>query len=90
MALIVQLEVLRRRAAGEIVTDAASFAAAVLKAAPALIEAARVVAEGGQWACETPIPRIGPSGFVEDWDDCGGCFPCRLNAARERLAEVEL
>jgi hypothetical protein len=83
MAMILQLEDLRQRA-----DDA--FQAALRQSAPALIEVARVVAEGGVWTCEGPIPRVGPRGRIEDWQDCRECLPCRLNVARERLAEVEL
>ncbi len=90
---VVQLDDLRRRAdAAPSLSQhaAADLAAAILEALPALIVAALVVAESGDWSCQEPIPRIGRSGDVEEWEDCGGCLGCRMNAAQERLAEVEL
>ena len=90
---IVRLDDLRRRAnTGPNLSQqaAAELAAAVVKALPALIEAARVVAESGDWSCQEPIPRIGRTGEVAEWEDCGGCLGCRMAAAQQRLAEVEL
>ncbi len=90
---IVHLDDLRRRAdaaPGLSQQAAADLAAAIVEALPALIEAAQVVSESGDWSCQEPIPRIGRSGDVEEWEDCGCCLGCRMNAAQERLAEVEL
>jgi hypothetical protein len=94
-AVIAQLEELRRQTQRQQVVagcsiDEQSFREALRRAAPALIEAARVVSEAGDWLCETPIPRIGSNGVAEDWEDWGSCFGCRLNGARAMLAEVEL
>ena len=89
---IVQLDDLRRRAdAGPSLSRqaAAELAGAVVKALPALIEAARAVAES-DWSCQEPIPRIGRGGEVEEWEDCGACLDCRMAAAQRRLAQVEL
>ncbi len=88
-AVIVQLEELRRQVGRRQERCDSAFRAALLKAAPALIAAAAVVAEG-DWECERPMARLGARGRVLDWEDCGTCSACRLKAARERLAEVEL
>jgi hypothetical protein len=82
-AVIAQLEELRRQTQRQQVVagcsiDEQSFREALRRAAPALIEAARVVSEAGDWLCETPIPRIGSNGVAEDWEDWGSCFGCRL------------
>jgi hypothetical protein len=69
---------------------AAELADAIIEALPALIEAAQVVSGSGDWSCEHPIPRIGRSGEIREWEDCGACLGCRMDAAQQRLAEVEL
>ena len=90
---IVRLDDLRRRKDAGPSSNrkaAAELAAAIVEALPALIQAARVVSESGEWSCQEPIPRIGRSGEVEEWEDCGACLGCRMAAAQEMLAEVEL
>ena len=52
--------------------------------------AARVVSESGEWECREPVPRVGRRGGVEELESCGRCLGCRMTAAQERLAEVEL
>ncbi len=91
--VIVEMDDLRRRATEERGRNrqaAAELADAIVKALPALIEAARVVSESGDWSCREPIPRMGRGGAVEELEPCGRCLGCRMNAAQERLAEVEL
>jgi hypothetical protein len=82
----------RRRGAPPRLTQelAAELADAIIDALPALIQAAQVVSGSGDWSCEKPIPRIGPGGAVVEWEDCGACLGCRMDAAQQRLAEVEL
>jgi hypothetical protein len=69
---------------------AAELADAIIEALPALIEAAQVVSGSGDWSCEQPIPRIGHGGEIREWEGCGACLGCRMDAAQQRLAEVEL
>jgi hypothetical protein len=69
---------------------AAELADAIIEALPALIEAAQVVSGSGDWSCEQPIPRIGRGGEIREWEGCGACLGCRMDAAQQRLAEVEL
>ena len=90
--VIVEMDELRRRATEERHTRqaVAEFADAVVKALPALIFTARVVSESGEWDCREPIPRVGRRGAVEELEPCGRCLGCRMTAAQERLAEVEL
>ena len=91
--VIVEMDELRRRATeerGRSRQAAAELAAAIVTALPALIEAARVVSESGDWPCRKPVPRVGRSGAVEELEPCGRCLGCRITAAQERLAEVEL
>jgi hypothetical protein len=90
---IVRLDDLRRRqdtGPSRNQKAAAELAAAIVEALPALIQAARVVSESGEWSCQEPIPRIGRGGDEEEWEDCGACLGCRMSAAQEMLAEVEL
>jgi hypothetical protein len=88
----VRLGDFRRRGAPPRLTQelAAELADAIIEALPALIEAAQVVSGSGDWSCDQPIPRIGCSGDVEEWENCGACLGCRMDAAQQRLAEVEL
>lgn len=90
--VIVEMDDLRRRAteSGRSRQAAAQLADAVVKALPALILAAKVVSESGEWVCQEPVPRVGRSGAVEELEPCGRCLGCRMTAAQERLAEVEL
>ena len=91
--VIVEMDELRRRATEERGRNrkaAAELADAVVKALPALIAAARVVSESGDWRCQDPIPRVGRRGGVEELEPCGRCLGCRMTAVQELLAEVEL
>ncbi len=91
--VIVEIDDLRRRATEERGRNrqaAAELADAIVKALPALIEAARVVSESGEWVCREPIPRVGRGGAVEEMEPCGRCLGCRMTAAQEALAEVDL
>ncbi len=91
-AVVVEMDDLRQRAAesGRNRHAAAALADAIVKALPALIMAARVVSESGEWPCREPIPRISRGGAVEEMEPCGRCLGCRMTAAQEALAEVEL
>jgi hypothetical protein len=91
--VIVEMDDLRRQATEERGRNrqaAAELADAIVKALPALIEAARVVSESGDWRCREPVPRVGRGGGVAELEPCGRCLGCRMTAAQELLAEVEL
>ncbi len=90
--VIVEIDDLRRRATENERSRqaAAELADAIVKALPALIEAARVVSESGDWQCREPVPRVGRGGAVEEMEPCGRCLGCRMTAAQEALAEVDL
>ncbi|HXM54683.1 MAG TPA: hypothetical protein VOB72_04775 [Candidatus Dormibacteraeota bacterium] len=68
----------------------AVLAAAMVTAFPALLQAADVVSGSGPWECQEPIPRVGRRGSVEEFERCERCFACRMDAAQQALAEVEL
>jgi hypothetical protein len=90
---IAEIDDLRRRATEEQGRNrraVAELADAVVKALPALIVAAKVVSESGEWACQEPIPRVGRGGAVEEFEPCGRCLGCRMTTAQDMLAEVEL
>ena len=90
---VVQMDDLRRRDTDErrqTRQAMAAFADAIVDALPALIEAARVVSESGDWECREPVPRVGRRGGVQELEPCGRCLGCRMTAAQEHLAEVEL
>ncbi len=91
-AVVVEMDDLRRRAAesGRNRQAAAELADAIVKALPALIEAARVVSESGEWVCREPIPRISRGGAVEELEPCGRCLGCRMTAAQDLLAGLDL
>ena len=91
-AAIVEMDELRRRATenGRNRQAAAELADMVVQALPALIIAAKVVSESGDWPCREPIPRVGRRGGVEKLEPCGRCLGCRMSAAQDLLAEVEL
>ena len=92
-AAIVEMDELRRRATEEPGRNrqaAAELADVVVKALPALIVAAKVVSESGDWPCREPVPRIGRGGGVEEFEPCGRCLGCRMTLAQDLLAEVEL
>jgi hypothetical protein len=91
--VIVEMDELRLRATEERTRNrqaVAALADAIVDALPALIEAARVVSESGDWPCREPVPRVGRGGAVEELEPCGRCLGCRMTAAQELLAEVEL
>jgi hypothetical protein len=91
--VIVEMDELRLRATEERTRNrqaVAALADAIVNALPALIEAARVVSESGDWPCREPVPRVGRGGAVEEMEPCGRCLGCRMTAAQEALAEVEL
>jgi hypothetical protein len=90
--VIVEMDDLRQRAAesGRNRQAAAALAEAIVDALPALIEAARVVSESGDWPCREPVPRVGRGGAVEELEPCGRCLGCRMSAAQDLLAEVDL
>lgn len=90
--VIVEMDDLRRRSTEERESRlaAAQLADAVVKALPALIVAAKVVSESGEWVCQEPVPRMGRSGAVEELEPCGRCLGCRMTAAQDALAEVDL
>jgi hypothetical protein len=91
--VIVGIEDLRQRATAEgrrSRQEAAALAAAIVTALPALIVAARVVSDSGEWECREPVPRVGRRGGVEEMEPCGRCLGCRMTAAQDLLAEVEL
>jgi hypothetical protein len=89
-SVIVQMDDLQRRATGRNRQAAADLAGAIVEALPALIVAARVVSESGEWSCREPIPRVGRGGAVEELEPCGRCLGYRMTAAQDLLAEVEL
>jgi hypothetical protein len=90
--VIVEMDDLRLRAAdGSRTRQAvAELADAIVKALPALVVAARVVSESGDWPCREPVPRVGRGGAVQELEPCGRCLGCRMTAAQDMLAEVEL
>jgi hypothetical protein len=91
--VIVEMDDLRRRVTEERGRNrqaAADLADVIIRALPALIEAARVVSESGDWPCREPVPRVGRNGGVEELEPCRRCLGCRMTAAQERLAEVDL
>jgi hypothetical protein len=91
--VIVEMDDLRLRATEERARNrqaVAALADAIVDALPALIEAARVVSESGDWPCREPVPRVGRGGAVEELEPCGRCLGCRMTAAQEALAEVDL
>jgi hypothetical protein len=91
--VVVGIDELRLRATAEgrrSRQEAAALAAAIVTALPALVEAARVVSESGEWECREPVPRVGRGGGVEELEPCGRCLGCRMTAAQDLLAEVEL
>jgi hypothetical protein len=90
--VVVEMDELRQRASesGRNRLAAAALADMIVDALPALIEAARVVSESGDWPCREPVPRVGRGGAVEEMEPCGGCLGCRMTAAQEALAQVEL
>jgi hypothetical protein len=92
VGVIVGMDDLRRRATedGRNRQAAAELADAVVKALPALIVAAKVVSESGDWPCREPVPRVGRCGAAEELEPCGHCLGCRMTAAQDLLAEVEL
>jgi hypothetical protein len=92
VGVIVEMGQLRQRAAetGRNRQAVAELADAVVKALPALIVAAQFVSESGDWSCQDPVPRVGRTGAVEEFEPCGRCLGCRMTAAQEMLAEVEL
>jgi hypothetical protein len=91
--VIVRMDDLRRRDTSEqrMSREAgAALAAMMVEAWPALVLAASVVVESGPWECREPVPRVGRRGGVEELEPCGDCLGCRMTAAQERLAEVNL
>jgi hypothetical protein len=91
--VIVDMDELRQRATAEgrrSRQEAAALAAAIVTVLPALIVAARVVTDSGEWECREPVPRVGRGGGVEELEPCGRCLGCRMTAAQDLLAEVEL
>ncbi|TMC03157.1 MAG: hypothetical protein E6J41_28375 [Chloroflexi bacterium] len=92
-SVIVEMDELRRRASEERTRNrqaAAALADAIVTALPVLIEAARVVSGSGDWPCREPVPRVGRGGAIEEMEPCGRCLGCRMTAAQEALAEVDL
>jgi len=92
-SVIVEMDELRRRASEERTRNrqaAAALADAIGTALPVLIEAARVVSGSGDWPCREPVPRVGRGGAIEEMEPCGRCLGCRMTAAQEALAEVDL
>jgi hypothetical protein len=90
--VVVEMDDLRQRAAegSRNRRAVAELADAVVEALPALIVAAKVVSESGEWVCQDPIPRVGRGGAVEEFEPCGRCLGCRMTVAQDMLAEVEL
>src|SRR5205807_9258832 len=91
--VIVQMDDLRRRDSDERRMTremGAAVAAAMVTAFPALLQAAEVVSSSGDWQCAEPVPRVGRRGGVEELERCGHCFGCRMDAAQQALAEVDL
>ena len=91
--VVVEIDDLRQRASAEgrrSRQEAAALAAAIVTALPALIEAARVVTDSGEWECREPVLRVGHGGGVAEMEPCGRCIGCRMTAAQDLLAEVEL
>ena len=92
-SVVVEIDELRQRATAEgrrSRQEAAALAAAIVTALPALIEAASVVSGSGDWECREPVPRVGRGGGVAGMEPCGRCLGCRMTAAQDHLAEVEL
>jgi len=91
--VVVGIEDLRQRASAEgrrSRQEAAALAAAIVTALPALIVAARAVSDSGEWECREPVLRVGRGGGVAEMEPCGRCLGCRMTAAQDLLAEVEL